>query len=222
MLYTTRMIRDFLHRIVSNVIAVFRRKNLLWHGLAMVLTIALVVSGADWWFFEHTRSDVFYVLIMGAGIGGFFIPVIVPVGIYFWGEFSKNRALMIMGAAAGQAAIIAYMVSILYKIVTGRTQPEFLTHYSAVDITRDFHFGFWQNGIFWGWPSSHTAVAFAVSFAIIFLTRATAVRATALCYALFIALGAGVGFHWLSDVVAGAIFGILVASVVAKSVRARA
>lgn len=215
------MFRNFGYKIVQNFISVYRGKNLLWHGLAILLTAVLVLSGADWWFFEHTRSDAFHPLIWAAGIGGFFVPILVPVILYYWGEFQRNRCVINLGAAAGQAAVIAYLVTVIYKIFTGREQPEFLTHYSNVDITRDFHFGIWQNGIFWGWPSSHAAVAFAASFAIIFLVRRNSVRAIAFLYAIFIAVGAGIGFHWLSDVVAGAILGILVAYVVSANFKAK-
>ena len=206
----------FLRGIVQNFIAVFKGKNLLWHVLAIVLTAVLVFSGADWAFFEHTRSGIFRFLIWSAGIGGFFVPFIVPIALYFWGEFRRDRRLMDMGAAVGQAAVIAYVVSSIYKAFTGRMQPEFLTNYSSVDITRDFHFGFWQNGIFWGWPSSHTAVAFAAAFVFVFLARNVAMRVIAIVYAVFIAIGAGIGFHWLSDVVAGALFGILIAMIVTQ------
>ncbi len=221
MLYTISMFSNFGHKIVQNFISVYRGKKLVWHVLTVALTAAFVMSGADWWFFEVTRSEYFYWIIMAAGVGGFFTPVIIPLAIYLYGEFRARRDLMNMGAAAGQASVIAYIISIAYKAVTGRVEPEFLTTHSMIDNSRDFNFGFLEYGVFWGWPSSHTAVAFAGAFAIVFLTRNTAVRAIALLYALFIATGAAIGFHWLSDVAAGAILGVLVASVVAGSFKKR-
>ncbi len=123
---------------------------------------------------------------------------------------------MRLGAAVGQASLVGYLLSDFYKIFTGRTQPEFLTSFSNVDITHAFHFGILQNGVFWGWPSSHAATAFAGAVAFALLVRSKPLRIIALCYAVFVGLGASIGFHWLSDVAAGAIFGSLVGYVVAK------
>lgn len=216
------MFRTFLYHVPRNIIASFRGYNLLFHVLAGVLTYALVVTGADWAFFGATRSPSLRLLIMGAGIGGFFIPVIVPVGLYLWGEMKGRRDLMHRAGALAEAGVIAWLISSAYKAFTGRIQPEFLTNISSLDITREFHFGFLQNGIYWGWPSSHAAIAVAMSVALALLfPRNKVARYGALLYALFIALGASIGFHWLSDVVAGAIIGTLVGVVVAKGSRER-
>ena len=215
--YTVRMIRDFLRNALANFLDVFRGRNLVWHAIAIALTAILVLCGLDWWFFEHTRSGALEPLILTAGIGGFFVPVLTPVGIYLWGEYRNSRSLMSLGAAVAQTELIGYLVSILYKVFTGRTQPEFLTHFSSVDISHAFHFGILQNGIFWGWPSSHAAVAFAGATALALLASKKYVRIGAFVYATLIGFGAAIGFHWLSDVLAGAIIGVLVGTIVAKS-----
>ena len=216
------MFRTFLYYVPQNFVASFRGYNLLFHFLAAVLTYVLVMSGIDWTFFEATRFPSLRLLIMTAGISGFFIPVIVPVGLYLWGEVKGRPDLMHKAGALAEAGLIAWLISSAYKAFTGRIQPEFLTNISSLDITREFHFGFLQNGIYWGWPSSHTAVAVAMSVAVVLLfPRHRAARYGALLYAFFIAVGASIGFHWLSDVVAGAIIGALVGMVVARSSRER-
>lgn len=207
----------FVHSIVQNFRSIWWGKNLLWHLVAIVLTATVVLSGMDWWFFTLTRSEWFHPLVWAAGIGGFFTPILVPLVIYLYGEFKKRPDLMKMGMVAAQAALLAYLVSIMYKSVTGRMEPEFLTTYSMMDNSRAFNFGFLEHGVFWGWPSSHTAVAFAGAFAIIFMTRNVPARIVACVYAIGIGTGAAIGFHWLSDALAGAIFGILTASIVASS-----
>lgn len=208
----------FAQGIARNVVTVFSRKSLWWHALAIAITALFVFSGSDWYFFTHTRSEWFHPLIWAAGIGGFFMPVILPLAVYVWGEWKSRLDLMRMGAAVGQAVLISYLVSILYKSLTGRVEPEFLTTYSMIDNSRDFNFGFLEYGVFWGWPSSHTAVAFAMSFVFVRLSQNRTARTLALIYAIGIGLGAAIGFHWLSDVIAGAIFGALVGTVVARSV----
>jgi membrane-associated phospholipid phosphatase len=215
------MFRLFFVGILQNLRAIFSGKSLVVHCVAIGVTAILVFSGADWAFFEATRSELLYWVIMTAGVGGFFTPVIIPLVMYLFGEFKKRHDLMVIGAAAGQSAILAYLISITYKAFTGRMEPEFLTHFNTIDNSRAFNFGFLEHGVFWGWPSSHTAVAFAGAFAIILLTRNKVARVGAFFYACFIGTGAAVGFHWLSDVLAGALIGALVGAVVARSFRSQ-
>lgn len=217
------MIRGIFRSLPSNLAASFRGGMLIWHALAITSTYLLVVSGFDWWFFEATRNPFWHWLIMAAGISGFFVPVLVPVGVYIAGEVTRNGNLMKGGVALAQAAIIAWLVTSLYKAFTGRVAPEFLTYTSTIDTSREFHFGLLQNGIFWGWPSSHAAIAFAITAALWTLyprnSKSTIGRYIALLYAFFIAFGAAIGFHWFSDVTAGAILGWTIGIVVGRSFR---
>ena len=214
------MLRLFTYHLSRNIVAVFRGRNVLWHALAIVSTYLLVVLGFDWWFFEATRFDALRWFILAAGIGGFFVPVLVAVGLYAYGDIKNKKHLMRAGAAVGQAAALAWIVSSTYKAFTGRVQPEFLTHLNLVDYSRDFNFGFLEYGIFWGWPSSHTAVAFAGAIALIYMyPHSTPTKSAALLYAVCIAVGAAVGFHWFSDVLAGAIVGTIVGVVVGTNYR---
>lgn len=196
------------------LVASFRLPYLYFHAAAIVLTCIVVFSGIDWRFFELTRGYTFYWLVFGAGIGGFFVPVVGPLVLYLWGSVRKNARATHAAIRIWQVEAVAWLVSSTYKAFTGRIQPEFLTSFGTNDISREFHFGFWQHGIFWGWPSSHTcvAVAGAVMLARLYPEH-HAVRYASYTYAIFIAVGAAVGFHWLSDVLAGA----LVAYAIAQS-----
>ena len=212
------MFRAFVHKLPERFLAVYRGNSIFYHIAAVVLTYVLVVSGFDWYFFEVTRSPYFYPLTMAAGIGGFFIPVLVPIGMYVVGEIRKNTSLIAHGALCAQAIVIAWVVSSFYKALTGRIEPEFLTQTSFVDGSRDFNFGFLQHGIFWGWPSSHTAVACALAAALIVCYSSNkVVKALAFLLAVVVAAGAAVGFHWFSDVLAGVIIGTLTGVVVARA-----
>ena len=200
----------------SNALTVFRRKNLLWHVLAITLTVIFVLSGFDWWFYMMTRSSLLYPLVWAAGLGGFFVPVLVPLGMYIVGEIRHDEKMMDAAAAIAQAIIIAFLVSFLYKAFTGRIQPEFLGVGAGLDNSKDFQFGILRHGVFWGWPSSHAAVAFAGSTALLRLVRSRTVQTLAFVYVALIATGAAIGFHWFSDVVAGAILGTLIGFVVSR------
>jgi membrane-associated phospholipid phosphatase len=212
------MFAAFLKNFPKNIVRVFLGYNLLWYILAAAITYVLVISGFDWWYFESTRSEVLRSLSLPAAIIGFFVPIIVPVSVYIAGELQKSLTLQKTGAAMAQASFIALLVSSLLKAFTGRQQPEFFTYTSNLDVSREFHFGFLQHGVFWGWPSSHTAVAFAGAVTLILLyPRSILIRWVALLYALYIGLGVSVSIHWFSDFLAGAIIGTLVGVTVARS-----
>ena len=106
------------------------------------------------------------------------------------------------------AEMAAFLIAAAYKALTGRLQPNLA---NGADISHAFQFGILRHGIFWGWPSSHTIVAFAGAVVVMLSARSRAARAIAILYALIIGFGASVGFHWFSDVVAGAVLGTLMA-----------
>jgi len=119
----------------------------------------------------------------------------------------------------GQAALLGSLVSSVLKFFTGRVQPNL--HDIAINVSHSFNFGFGEHGIFWGWPSSHTAIAFAMVVAIIFLfPNNKKFKYIGLVYATYVGIGMSVlGFHWLSESVAGAIIGAVIGMVVGKAFR---
>ena len=188
----------------------FRWKNILAGMAAGLLTFALVHFGFDWWYFEHTRDETFLAFGLSAAILGFFVPILLPVVLYVWGEYTKRPKEEAAGIAVAQAALVGWLLSSTLKAFTGRLQPEFYTHLSNIDTSRTFLFGFWRHGIFWGWPSSHTTVAVAMAVVLVRLySKNRLVTTLALFYAAYIALGVSVSIHWFSDMVAGVIFGII-------------
>lgn len=209
------MLKNFLKTFKQNIIKSFSGKNLLWHFLAIALTYLIVISGFDWFYFESTRNKLLLQITAGSGIIGFGVPVLLPIFMYV---LDKHKKYISATLATAQAGIIAYLISIFYKALTGRIQPEFMTHTVTADYSHEFNFGFLQHGVFWGWPSSHTAVAFAMSVAlVIFFKNQKYIKYPAIIYAFFIGIGASIGFHWFSDFLAGAIIGTLVGIVVAKN-----
>ena len=88
------------------------------------------------------------------------------------------------------------------------------------DLSHVFHFGFLRGGVFWGWPSSHTTIAFAVAGTIYKLFPEQRLLAI-MCftYALYIGAGVSITIHWFSDFAAGAIIGTIIGMVVGTSYR---
>ena len=213
------MLKDFLYKLPTAILRSFSGRNLLWHLLAIALTYVLVTSGFDWWYFESTRSAVFSSFGFPAALLGFFVPIMLPL-VYLFGKTRKSISLKNTAAIVGQAAIVGWLISSLYKAFTGRLHPELTTYLSSTDISRTFDFGFFRNGIFWGWPSSHTTVAFAMAAALIALyPRHKKIVFSAAVYALYIGLGVSVTIHWFSDAVAGALIGSVIGFAVARNMR---
>jgi membrane-associated phospholipid phosphatase len=182
--------------------------------LAGVLTLGIVQSGFDWiW----NRFSVAHPIIFYAGFAsallGMFIPVVVPLGLYISGRIKKKLNRQITALALGQAAILGFVISTVIKLFTGRIPPE--SFGKVVNNSHGFQFGFYRGGWFDGWPSSHTAVAFAAAAALIALyPNNKAVKIGALVFAFAIGLGVSLNIHWFSDFVAGALIGYAIGKTV--------
>ncbi|MDB5238086.1 MAG: hypothetical protein JWM46_356 [Candidatus Kaiserbacteria bacterium] len=210
------MFRQILRNFSGSAWSTITGRSLWWHTVAILITFVIVTTGLDWTFYEATRSTIFHPIVWAAGIGGFLLPVVVPLGMYIAGAINRNGPLRHKAMAVASAVILASVLAIMYKIFTGRLPPEFITSIGTTDISHRFDFGFLRNGIFWGWPSSHTAVAVAGGVTIFRLFKNTPVRVLSVLYMGIVAVGVAVGFHWLSDVAAGAIFGTLIGNIVAR------
>lgn len=195
----------------------FLRTFTWWHivlgAVAGVLTYLCVVSGFDWYYYLHTRGV--FVWALPAALLGFFVPILAPVLLYLYGWYAKKQTSIANSVLLAQAAMLGWFLSSLIKVFTGRIQPEFYTHLVSVNTSHLFNFGIWRHGIFWGWPSSHTTVAVAMSFVAAHIWRKYLyVIAIVVVYAAYIALGVSVSIHWFSDALAGVIFGYIAARAV--------
>ena len=216
---------ELLHRLPRNILASFTGRNLLWQALAIGLTIAIVISGFDWSYYLATRGHTIQSLVRPAIVLGTFAPVLGTLIILLVGEVCKNRRVITTAWALGQAALLGYLISCAYKTFTGRLPPPFhgfrmsaINEGSLVDSSHGFQFGFLKGGVFWGWPSSHTTVAFAMAACLIALyPKNRLLVISAVLYALYIGLSVSVSIHWFSEFVAGAIIGSVVGSVVGGS-----
>lgn len=206
--------KRFLKNTFYIIIEIFKWPNILWHLLAILLTYFIVIMGIDWWYYVSTRFVSHYYWFPAAFVGGL-LPVMVPLVLYFFGKLIKDLVIKNAGAALFQASLLGSVISSTYKAFTGRIPPKFGE--ISIDISNGFQFGFWENGIFSGWPSSHTTIAFAMAVCLIMLfPKSKTMRYGALIYATYIGFGASVGFHWFSEFVAGAIMGSLIGYVVGK------
>jgi membrane-associated phospholipid phosphatase len=220
---------ELFYRLPQNIIAVFRGRNLLWHALTIGLTVLIVRSGGDWSYYLETRGDTILRLARPGIVIGTFLPIVGILILLLVGEIGKNRRLITTAWALGQAALLGYVISCGYKAFTGRLPPPFrgfsmsaMNEGSLADTSHGFQFGLLKGGVFWGWPSSHTTVTFAMMSCLILLwPKNKPLVVGALFYAFYIGLGVSVTIHWFSEFVAGAIIGSVIGTVVGRSFQTR-
>lgn len=215
--------QGFFHNILKNIKNIFWGRNLLWHFLAIALTYIFIVSGFDWFYFQATRSATLQNFFWPAVLAGASIPLFGILIFFAWNAIRKNTRFIETSFALGQAALLGLLTSDLYKFFTGRPgPPDIFGNRAIIDTSHIFHFGLLRGGIFFGWPSSHTTVAFAMAVTLFILYRDNKfVRYASIIYALYIGVGVSMTIHWFSDFAAGAIFGSIVGIVVGKSYRGR-
>jgi membrane-associated phospholipid phosphatase len=172
------------------------------------LTYLCVISGFDWWYFLYTYEHAPKVLLFLADGLGFLIPILLPIVVLIGerkGRFPKGTFAPLTLSILG-----AFFLSMCIKAFTGRISPP---HHGPfdVDISHMFQFGFMEHHIIGGWPSSHAAVMFALCTAL-FMLLPLSLRARGLIFfvAVFVAVGVTFGFHWFSELVMGAVLGIVV------------
>ena len=150
---------------------------------------------------------------------GMILPVVVPLVLLAVSAVRKNLNIKNTAFALGQAAILGLVISSVYKAFTGRIPPpHFFSNHAPTDTSHGFQFGFLRGGMFWGWPSSHTTVAFAMAVALWELyPENRLIRYGAILYAFYVGIGVSITIHWFSEFVAGAIIGSVIGFVVGKS-----
>ena len=211
--------KQFFLTLTRNLLGCFQGRMILWHLLFIVLTFVLVRSGFDWFYFCSTRSPLLWAwMIPSAPIGGL-VPFAVPLTLIVSGFIVGNVRISRSGWAIGQAALMGSLLSSTYKAFTGRVHPE---HVIGADLSQDFRFGWLRGGVFWGWPSSHTTIAFAMAVTVFTLfPKHRWLGGLARAYAFYIGFGVSMTIHWCSDFVAGAILGTVIGVVVGKSFLSR-
>ncbi len=213
------MFKTLFHQLPQRLFLPYCGYLWVWHIVAAAVTAVFVFTGFDWWFFRQTRSEFLLPLVMAGGIGGMIMPIVVPIFLYVQGKKRRDEHLLRTAVAVTQATVIAWIIVAVYKVFTGRIQPDFLFTADAATVSSGFQFGFFEHGIFWGWPSHHTVVAVAGATVLYLALKHPVVRFGALFWAGIVATGAAVGFHWFSDMVAGVIVGAVVGLAIWRDIK---
>lgn len=164
-------------------------------------------------------------------ISGGTVPVAVPAVLYFGGLLGADDELATAGAAAIQAGVMQLVVVHALKWLTDRAGPfpdgDPTQERWSGSVTRDSNsardFDFNPFDLKWGirWPSGHTSASVAL------VSSLFAFYPDELWLALVgypLAAGIGIGmvegdYHWLSDIVAGALIGHVIGWTVGREFR---
>lgn len=207
--------KQFLVTLPRNLIGCFKGWKLAGHLVAILLTVIFVLSGFDWRYFVATRDPELRRLMWPAVVIGMFLPVCLPLILFAVGIVTQHAKTILTGWAIAQAELLGALIVIAYKAITGRAHP---AHTVGDDISQVFHFGWMRGGVFWGWPSSHTTVAFAMAATVFTLyPKQRWLGILAILYAFYVGVGVSMTIHWFSDFVAGAIVGSVIGTVVGKA-----
>jgi membrane-associated phospholipid phosphatase len=206
--------KQFLVTVPRNLIGCFTGWRIVWHVIAILLTVILVMSGFDWRWFLATRNPAFRSWMWPAVHIGGLLPLALPLFLLIVVFIIQSSRTILAGWAVGQAALLGSLISSAYKAFTGRVHP---AHSVGADISHVFRFGWMRGGVFWGWPSSHTTIAFAMAVTVFTLCpKQRWLGWMAILYACYVGLGVSMTIHWFSDFAAGAIIGSVIGAVVGK------
>ncbi len=201
--------KGFFYTIVSTIRSLYTWRNIALQLIFIAITIYFVQSGLDWTIYGASRGTLIQSIAFPAVWLGLLLPIAIPCVTLLYSVITKNNKALNLSYALVQAAFLGWGISSFYKVFTGRMGPP---HGIALtDTSTMFRLGFYRGGAFQGWPSSHTTVAFAVSFAVITLfPKKKWLQVLAFMYALYIGLGISITIHWFSDFIAGSILGAII------------
>ena len=141
-------------------------------------------------------------------LGGGMNPVLLVAFLFIAGTCYRERRWVSYALAMAIAGLGAGLVAQLIKHLVGRARPELWLgpmHYAPGSST--------------SFPSGHTVGAFALAGVLIFGSRSLGVRLLAFALAAGVGLSRILAFrHWLSDVTASAVIGLVMAWIVTQAV----
>jgi membrane-associated phospholipid phosphatase len=195
----------------GNIQKSFSGSNSLLQLAGAASTVLLIHVNADYqvnrYFHGHGATSNFFSPVVMTGM--FLTPAIGAV-CYFEGKHRSDPELKGLGSALLQAQIITTVYMGVLKGITGRPHPDPESGEDMKKLSRTFRFGFLRGGLFWGWPSGHTASTMAlVSTLTAYYPEKTWIKvggAALLGYTILGVSAVGGGhMHWFSDAVAASL-----------------
>ena len=194
--------------------------NFIGAGLG---TWAFIETDIDWKWRNNSYNNTWLSSLGRPGLyAGYVVPALAPILVYTFGRFTNDEKLQITGMALVQTFILTFAVQTPLKMVTGRALPGIVTE---LDHTRDPRTENFSGEFDWfnmnpvgGWPSGHTANAFAAAATISEIYPENIwLKVGMFSYAALIGFGVTTDVHWASEALAGALIGYAIGSTVGKS-----
>lgn len=212
----------FVFGIGESVKNIFNKQNIFLLLVGFIFTFICVVSGFDWNYYLYFNSLAINKYLFPAIALGGLIPVFFPIILFIYAKLKKSKKLLLWSGLLGQSAFMGWFTSSVIKAFTGRIQPN--SHDLVNNISGGFNFGFLQHGVFWGWPSSHTATIFSLVTAVVVVLLSNKLNYKKkilafilILFAFYVGISVSMTIHWFSDFLMGAILGFVVGREIGKT-----
>jgi membrane-associated phospholipid phosphatase len=174
-------------------------------GAALTTAVWLIADMPMLAFAEGVRADwIANTIRILNRLGGGMNPAIIVAFFAVAGVCYLDRRWVALAVGMGAAGLFAGIAAQIVKHIIGRARPELwlgTAHYAPGSST--------------SFPSGHTVGAFALAGVLLFGARSMWLRVIAVALAALVGLSRVFAFrHWLSDVTASAVIGLVVAWVV--------
>ena len=191
-------------------------------------TWIFIESGLDWKWNRLSYNNSWMSDAGGAfNYAGYAVPVITPLTLYFTGLAVRDEKLQLTAMALTQTLMLTMAFQTSLKMITGRAWPGIVDGWDsglskrsskADDYSGEFN---WFNpDVVGGWPSGHTANAFAAAAAIAQIYHDNILlKVIMFTYSSLLSVGMSVYDHWASDALSGALIGYAIGTTVGKSYR---
>ncbi len=209
----------------NNFIDSFKGNNIYLHLTAIASTCLLVAGNVDY-DVEHYSNTHPEIGAFGRGvfITGQYLPFIAGGSLLMYAGAAHDKEVLGASFAVIQASLLELMYNTALKAITGRPGPDWRHNADMESLSKTFRFGLLRGGVFWGWPSGHTAATTAVVSSLIgYYPNSTWLKVAGfglVAYTIFAVstVNRG-GMHWFSDAIAAALMSYAIGSTVGKYYR---
>lgn len=189
---------------------------LLGLAASVGFTYLLIVSDFDWdWAVFNNEHELLVWMASPIVLIGMFVPIVIIARFYRKSRRTGKKEARLQYFRALYSFLFTYGLMTLLKVFTNRVDMEPFEPIGTINTSDQFRFGFMNSNSWWesfseGWPSGHTLIAVGMAIAIHPLLKSKFWRSVNIVYPIAMGLSVSTAYHWVSDVVAGGILGIIV------------